>query len=177
MSRMAESGGPGGDRTQTGGIGGRAESVGRLPGGKEGPPEHVAVQRAGTASCARLAGAWPGTGTLKSTELLTDTLSHVWTPAERCLRGGDLEESWPLALRMWHPFGTWPSFLDLRGPSRGQHFHPPASLQTVLFCLLFRTIPEAYGSSQARGLIGATAAGVRHSHSNTGFEPSLQPTA
>ena len=31
---------------------------------------------------------------------------------------------------------------------------------------LFRATPEAYGGSQARGLIGATATGLRHSHSN-----------
>ena len=34
----------------------------------------------------------------------------------------------------------------------------------------------AYGDSQARGLIGARAAGRRQSHSNAGSEPSLRPT-
>ena len=34
----------------------------------------------------------------------------------------------------------------------------------------------AYGSSQARGWIVATAAGLPHSHSNTGSEPYLWPT-
>ena len=34
--------------------------------------------------------------------------------------------------------------------------------------LLFRAAPMAYGSSQARGRIGAIAAGLHHSHSNTG---------
>ena len=34
----------------------------------------------------------------------------------------------------------------------------------------------AHGGSQARGGIGATAAGLRHSHSNAGSEPLLQPT-
>ena len=33
-----------------------------------------------------------------------------------------------------------------------------------------------YGGSQARGLIGAVAAGLRQSHSNEGSEPCLQPT-
>jgi len=42
--------------------------------------------------------------------------------------------------------------------------------------LLFRAIPEAYGSSQARGQIGAAAAGLNHSHSHTGSEPHLRPT-
>ena len=34
----------------------------------------------------------------------------------------------------------------------------------------------AYGGSQARGLIGAVAAGLRQSHSNAGSEPRLRPT-
>ena len=34
----------------------------------------------------------------------------------------------------------------------------------------------AYGGSQARGLIGGIATGLRQSHSNKGSEPSLQPT-
>ena len=36
--------------------------------------------------------------------------------------------------------------------------------------------PTAYGGSQARGLIGAVATGLRQSHSNAGSEPRLQPT-
>ena len=40
------------------------------------------------------------------------------------------------------------------------------------FCL-FTATPAAYGGSQARGLIGATAAGLYHGHSNTGSEPCL----
>ena len=35
---------------------------------------------------------------------------------------------------------------------------------------------EAYGGSQARGLIEAVAACLHHSHSNAGSEPHLQPT-
>ena len=42
--------------------------------------------------------------------------------------------------------------------------------------LLFRATPMAYGSSRARGLIEATAASLRQSHSNTSSEPNLQPT-
>ena len=33
----------------------------------------------------------------------------------------------------------------------------------------------AYGGSQARGPIGATAASLHHSHSNAGSEAHLQP--
>ena len=41
------------------------------------------------------------------------------------------------------------------------------------FCLFFRATPAVYGGSQARGLIGAVAAGLRQSHSNLGSEPRL----
>ena len=43
------------------------------------------------------------------------------------------------------------------------------------FFFLFRPIPAAYGSSQARGQIGAASAGLHHSHSNARSEPGLQP--
>jgi len=39
--------------------------------------------------------------------------------------------------------------------------------------LLFRAVPAAYGSSQARGPIRASAAGLHHSHSNMGSELHL----
>ena len=45
----------------------------------------------------------------------------------------------------------------------------------VFFFGLFRATPTAYGGSQARSLIRARAAGLRHSHSNARFEPRLQP--
>ena len=44
-----------------------------------------------------------------------------------------------------------------------------------LFPPLFRAIPAAYVSSQARGWIGATAASLHHSHSNSESEPRLRP--
>ena len=40
----------------------------------------------------------------------------------------------------------------------------------------FRASPVAYGSSQARGPIGAIAASLHHSHSNVGSKLYLQPT-
>ena len=46
---------------------------------------------------------------------------------------------------------------------------------SFVFCP-FRAIATAYEGSQARGRIGATAAGLHYSHSNAGFEPHLQPT-
>ena len=42
-------------------------------------------------------------------------------------------------------------------------------LGVLLLLLLFRATPKAHGGSQARGQIGATAAGLRHGNSNTGF--------
>ena len=39
----------------------------------------------------------------------------------------------------------------------------------------FKAIPTAYGSCQARGQIGAAAASLHHSHSNTGPQPPLRP--
>ena len=50
----------------------------------------------------------------------------------------------------------------------------------VLFCFglfaISRAASAAYGGSQARGLIGAAAAGLGQSHSNEGSKTRLQPT-
>jgi len=46
----------------------------------------------------------------------------------------------------------------------------------VCFVLLFRVAPAAYGGSQARGPIGAVAAGLHQSHSNAGSELRRRPT-
>ena len=45
------------------------------------------------------------------------------------------------------------------------------------FCLfaISRATPAAYGDSQARGLVGALAAGLHHSHSNMISKPYLKP--
>ena len=45
------------------------------------------------------------------------------------------------------------------------------------FFAVSKAAPEAYGGSQARGLIRAVAAGLHHSHSNAGSKPCLRPTA
>ena len=49
------------------------------------------------------------------------------------------------------------------------------SFFTFFVFRLFRASPMAYGGPQARGPIGAVAAGLRHSHSNAGSEPCLRP--
>ena len=43
------------------------------------------------------------------------------------------------------------------------------------FFFFFRAAPEAYGDSQARGRIGATAAGLHHSDGNARSKPRLRP--
>ena len=45
------------------------------------------------------------------------------------------------------------------------------------FFFLLRVAPAAHGGSQARGPIGAIAAGLCHSHSNTGSELHLRLTS
>ena len=49
----------------------------------------------------------------------------------------------------------------------------------IIIIAFFRATPIAYGNSQARGQIRATAASLHHSHGNTGSElclHHLQPT-
>ena len=41
---------------------------------------------------------------------------------------------------------------------------------------LFRAAPMVYGGSQARGLVGAVAAGLHHNDSDTGSKLQLRPT-
>ena len=45
-----------------------------------------------------------------------------------------------------------------------------------VFVCLFRVAPAAYGSSQARGQVGAAASGLCHDLSNAGSELYLWPT-
>ena len=67
--------------------------------------------------------------------------------------------------------------------SKSAEYFPEPEIQFIpvaiffCFCLFAssRATPVAYGGSQARGLIGAVAFSLRHSHSNSGSELSLQP--
>ena len=47
----------------------------------------------------------------------------------------------------------------------------------IIFCLFAMswTVPTAHGGSQARGLTGAVAAGLHHTHSNGVSELRLRP--
>ena len=53
---------------------------------------------------------------------------------------------------------------------------PNSTIGEVFFFFFFRAMPVAYGNSQARGRIRATATGLHRSHSNSGSEPHLRPT-
>ena len=66
-----------------------------------------------------------------------------------------------------------PSALCIAPQAWGSSF--PAAL-FFFFSAISWAAPVAYGGSQARGLIGAVAAGLRQSHSNVGSEPRLRPT-
>ena len=90
--------------------------------------------------------------------------SRVWWPQDSLACGS-------ITLRSASVF-TWPSFLSV---SLCPDFPPFFFfLFSFSFFLHFRAAPAAYGGFQARGQIGATAAGL--CHSNTGSEPHLQPT-
>ena len=54
----------------------------------------------------------------------------------------------------------------LRADSAPDKIASPALYSFIYFCF-FGAKPAPYGSSQARGLIGATAAGLRHSNARS----------
>ena len=63
------------------------------------------------------------------------------------------------------------------GPLLGLDASLGSAMLLFIHCFLFlRAALEAYGRTQARGCIRATAAGLYFSHSNAGSEPHLQPT-
>ena len=71
---------------------------------------------------------------------------------------------------MTHEFKESVDFLSFRTAKMG-------IISSFFFFFPFlRAAPTAYGGAQARGRIRATAAGLRHSLSNVGFEPRLRPT-
>ena len=71
-----------------------------------------------------------------------------------------------LQLLLWQGFNLWPrKFHMLQAWQKKKDLIRKPSLS--FFFGLFRATPEAYESSEARGLIGAAAATLHHSHSNT----------
>ena len=81
-----------------------------------------------------------------------------------------------------NPFGLnlWKEFIILLRSKSSKWVFNMSSLFYYLFISLsiyffiFRTTTVTYGSSQARGWIGAAPAGLHHSHSNAGSKPHLQ---
>ena len=74
--------------------------------------------------------------------------------------------------------GSWSSNSTPRLETSVCHRCDPKKKVTFFF---FRTTPEAYGSSQDRGPIGAMAVSLHHSHSNTRSltpwaRPGIEPT-
>ena len=66
-------------------------------------------------------------------------------------------------------------FLDLKESMLSLLKYKSFTFLCVCVCLFAFTwtAPSVYGGSQARGLIGAVAAGLRQSHSNAGSEQCL----
>ena len=67
------------------------------------------------------------------------------------------------------------SFLKLRYLYKLQVYNTVIYYFFFLFAISWAAV-IAYGGSQARGRIGATAASLDHSHSNKGSKPHLRPT-
>ena len=73
------------------------------------------------------------------------------------------------------------SFLQNTGPGTfqcGKHLSVCLSVCLSIYLSIYfiaLPAPKACGGSQARGLIGAIAAGLHESHSNAGSEPRLRP--
>ena len=79
--------------------------------------------------------------------------------------------------RDWTCILTVPSRIHFCWATTGTPgFHIPFIFYFLVFLSFYRAVPTAYGDSQARGLIGAVAAGLHHSDSNTRSKPSLRPT-
>ena len=91
------------------------------------------------------------------------TLNHLWWEEEHLFPNGN-------GLGMRYGWFTMLSQFLL-----GFRFMSTYIFKNFTFLLIFfRTTPTAYGISQARGQIGAAAASLHHSHSNTKSELCLQ---
>ena len=63
--------------------------------------------------------------------------------------------------------------LQIQDPTPKKFYIPILVMKIFFFP---RATPEAYGGSQARGLIRAVVASLSQGHSNVGIEPDLRPT-
>ena len=94
-----------------------------------------------------------------------------------------LKPSYTLIFNFYFHRQCLSNFLNQQTVLKGQwdvskYFHMPTGFFCLFVCLVFFAIswaaPTAHGGSQARGVIGAVAAGPRQSHSNARSEPHLQ---
>ena len=118
------------------------------------------------------ANAQPGKTLSKSTELTHSFCRHLKlkdlkSATELEFPGGLVVKDLALSLQwlrslLRHGFYPWPKNLCI----------PMAKKKKLLLFFVFYLF-AAYGGSQARGLIGAIAAGLRQSHSNARSEPCL----
>ena len=70
-----------------------------------------------------------------------------------------------------------PILNDFQEKMEFEFFCHPLSFFFFSFLFAFsRATPEAYGGSQAKGLISVVATGLRQNHSNLGSKPHLPPT-
>ena len=78
--------------------------------------------------------------------------------------GNILDQEWPF-------FSIWAQKVNVL------KLCSPCDLLLSFFLVFFGAAPTVYGGSQARGGIRAAAASLHSSHSNSGSEPCLRPTA
>ena len=102
------------------------------------------------------------TGPRPTWELIVSVQEHAMWP--------ELSQSWNSC---WDSFPWWGSFSQWDWEV-SHNDSLPQTLFSFFFFFLFRAACMACGDSQARGLIGATAAGLHHS--NTRSEPHLRLT-
>ena len=82
----------------------------------------------------------------------------------------------------WCRFNPWPRKFHMlqeqpKEKKKDKGWKKTFYFYLLLFCFfLFRATSAAYGSSLPRGPMGATAAGLFHSHSNLAYELHLRPT-
>ena len=97
---------------------------------------------------------------------------NIFIPIHRCLIYIMAKQYSIIAVK--NNFIEWISYWWIFGLFSGFHIIL-LSLVTFIFAVFSRVAPAAFGSSQARGRIGAIVGSLRHSHSNTRSELHLWP--
>ena len=88
-------------------------------------------------------------------------------------------QSLPLPVTFSNPVSPWSQLLrcvNSAASSEGGTFKRKGKERWIgAYTIFWGAVPEAYGGSKTRGRIRAAVAGLHHSHSNAGLEPSLRP--